>query len=320
MQDQQLDPRHGRLGPGQSRIIHPQREHVVIGNEMRSCEKHGEYASKCWDLQPKPAGYVTQRERGRRAAIRGEHVSHGLHTFLDAFWSSCPTCDAEKQREVDAWHAQVHGGMNAVKAASMERLRRSGIPSRYSEATIWNWQHPMDAQRRVWNVVREYVSHYELAIETGRCLVLLGATGTGKTHLACGLLRHVIEKGGTGQYTTVMDMLGRIKATFAGKGETETNVMDELTKCDLLVIDEVGRSLDSNYEVAQFFRVLDKRYQWQKPTVLATNLTQPKLREFLGEAVVDRLREAGGALLSFDWASQRSAKKITKTGDEETDK
>lgn len=143
-------------------------------------------------------------------------------------------------------------------------------------------------------------------------MILLGATGTGKTHLACGLLRHVIEKGGTGQYTTVMDMLGRIKATFSGKGETETDVIDELTKCDLLVIDEVGRSLDSNYEVAQFFRVLDKRYQWQKPTVLATNLTQPKLREFLGDAVVDRLREAGGALLSFDWASQRSTKRVVK--------
>ena len=312
MNDQQPDPRHGRLGPGQFRIVHPQFEHPVIGEQMGSCERHGEYVSACTDIGPKPASYVTQRERGRREAMRGEHIRAGLRTYLDPVWSSCPTCDAEKQREVDAWHAQVHGGMSAAKAAIAERLRCSGIPSRYSEATIWNWQHPMDAQRRVWNVVREYVSHYELAVETGRSMVLLGATGTGKTHLACGLLRHVLEKGGTGQYTTVMDMLGRIKATFGGAGETEAAVIDDLTKCDLLVIDEVGRSLDSNYEVAQFFRVLDKRYQWQKPTVLATNLTQPKLREFLGDAVVDRLREAGGALLSFDWASQRSTKRVVK--------
>lgn len=261
------------------------RQHVVIGREQRSCEKHGAYESRQEQLQPRLVG-------------------------LEAFWTSCPICDGEMQAEVDRHHQEIEGGLTQQQVMVQARIRAAGIPDRFKEATVWNWQHPMEQQRRVWQWARDYCSSFALSIETGRSGVFLGAPGTGKTHLAIGVLRHILEKGGTGIYATVMSMLGRIKDTYnKHAAETERQAIDALTKCDVLVVDEVGRSLDTNYEVAQFFRVLDTRYQNLKPTILVSNLNKPKLVEFLGDAAVDRLRESGGALLMFDWASQRSYRK-----------
>jgi len=255
-------------------------EHVAIGSETRSCQDHGDYVATRWELQP-------------------------TSPIAPPFWSKCPTCDSEVQRALDA-----RGGAAEKQRAAAMRLQAAGIPQRYLDSTIWNWVHPMDQQEHVWHWARTYCTHFQTALQSGRSGVLLGGTGTGKTHLAIGILRHVIEKGGTGLYVTVMGMLGRIKDTYnAHANETEQKVIDELASVDLLVIDEVGRQLDTNYESAQFFRVLDMRYRSCKPTILVSNLNKAKLTEFLGEAMVDRLREGGGALLVFDWASQRSARK-----------
>lgn len=267
------------------RIEPTPRQHVVIGERAGDCGKHGAFTSRCEQLQPVLAG-------------------------LEPFWTRCPACQSEEQAQVDARHAEVMGGVTASQARILARITTAGIPARFREATIWNWQHPMEQQRRVWQWAREFCGAFEIVVETGRCGVLLGAPGTGKTHLAIGLLRHILEKGGTGLYVTVMSMLGRIKDTYNTRAaETERTVIHDLTKCDLLVIDEVGRSLDTNYEIAQFFRVLDTRYQNLKPTILVSNLNKVKLTEFLGEALVDRMRESGGAMLMFDWASQRNTRK-----------
>jgi nucleoside-diphosphate-sugar epimerase len=42
-----------------------------------------------------------------------------------------------------------------------------------------------------------------------------------------------------------------------------------------------------------------------RPTLLASNCTKDELKGFLGDRIVDRLRENGGKVLIFDWPSRR---------------
>lgn len=264
------------------------RSYVVVARERRTCEDHGPYEAEQWDIQPKPPNYTGS-----------------TWSYLDPWWSSCPTCDAEAQRLAEARNDEV-----ARERLHRARLAETGIPARFQDSTLWNWRHTIDAQRRVWEWARDYAQTFDIALQTGRGGAFCGPPGTGKTHLGMALLRHVIEKGGTGLYCTVMGMLGRIRSTYNREADkTEQQAIDAHVRPDLLVVDEVGRSLDTNYEVAQFFRVLDLRYQQMKPTILVSNLPGAKLREFLGDAVTDRLREHGGAMLTFDWASARSPRK-----------
>lgn len=171
---------------------------------------------------------------------------------------------------------------------------------------------PMDAQKAVQGVVRDYCSGIEQVLQTGRSIVLSGGVGTGKTHLLAGIVRHVCEKGGTALYTTAADLVGRIRATYhRDASETEQSVLDEFYTVDLLAIDEVGRQLDTTHETVQLFRVLDRRYAERKPVVLASNMDRDALTTHLGAALTDRLREAGGQLLALDWGSQRSRRRNT---------
>jgi hypothetical protein len=43
-----------------------------------------------------------------------------------------------------------------------------------------------------------------------------------------------------------------------------------------------------------------------------------KLHQFIGQALADRLLEAGGRFINFDWASQRSRKTPETNKDKET--
>lgn len=269
------------------------REHVVIATETRACQDHGAYEAKYWDIQPKPA------------PIRGKPYP----PLMGGFWSNCPTCDAAWQLEVDRRDTEIRNGTSERERLRNMRLAEMGIPPRYKDASIWTWQHQMDQQRRVWEWARDYCQGFHSAVQTGRSAVFTGAPGTGKTLLACGMLLHVGEKGGTGLYVTAAEMSARVRSTYnRDADETEQQAIEAFVCPDFLVIDEVGRQTDTPHEQTILFRVLDERYRNLKPVLLVSNLGKTALHDFLGVSLWDRLREAGGAHQNFDWVSQRSSK------------
>lgn len=273
-----------------------QRQWVEIGRKTMECVQHGSFEAVTEELLPRPRHPLTRQEKSFTAT------------------SSCPICNAEKQREADIRESEIRGGMTERDRLRAQAIREAGIPARFKNCTVWNWQHGIDQQRRVWDIVRDYCTGFEQVIESGRCIVFFGAPGTGKTHLLCGIVRHIVEKGGTALYTTALDAVGRIRATYDkdNRSESEEQAMGALATCDLLAIDEVGRQTDSAHEREMLFRILDKRYAGCKPTALSSNLGRDALLKFLGSALVDRMAEAGGRTLCFDWASQRNKTVVAK--------
>lgn len=263
-------------------------ERDSAATEDRVCSDHGPYMAECF--QPKS-------EKLRRTGL----------AWFQPRWTGCPQCQRIMQSEINAADAEIRDGMSQKDRFMNARLDAANMPARFRDVELWQWQHGMDRQRRIYDWARDYCAQFELVLECGRSGIFLGAPGTGKSMLACAMLRALLEKGATGYYTPLMDMLGRIKATYSNTAtESEASVVKMLTGVDLLVIDEVGRSLDTQFETSQLFRVIDDRYRNRKPTVIVSNLSKPKLAEFLGVAAMDRMTELGGAIHVFDWASQRN--------------
>ena len=137
-------------------------------------------------------------------------------------------------------------------------------------------------------------------------MILVGTPGTGKTHLACAAMREVIEQGNSARYTTVSDFSRAIRATFNRKAEkTDGEVLDEYVDQCLLVIDEVGSSSGSDHEKQALFDLINRRYNAVRPTMILSNLSAPELSEYLGDRIMDRLRQGGGKLLVLNWESYR---------------
>lgn len=273
------------------RIVHPERKHVVAGIATKTCPSHGDYEETLWELQPVPEG-----------------VDAAALEAIFRYRTACPTCCEEQRLAVVRNRPSASEAAESYKMLLDQRLLTAGIPKRFLSSTIWGWTASMPVQKPAIEWARSYCEDTVKAISSGRSAILHGSAGTGKTHLAVGILRHVIEQGGTGIYATCADMLGMVRATYQkGSSDTEQSVIDRLAGVDLLVIDELGRTTDSSHEQATFFRILDTRYRNMKPTIIVSNLDRDPLVAMLGVAAIDRIRESGGAILTFNWTSQRQA-------------
>jgi DNA replication protein DnaC len=276
----------------------------VVARESGTCPDHGQFSADVWVHKSETVDRIKK--------------VNPKHWILKPHRANCPKCDAIWQQEADETHARVREGRSSKDLAISAAMADATIPARYTESSMWNWQHGMDAQNLIWNWARDFCNSIGDNLERGRSAVFLGSPGTGKTHLAVGILRHVLEKGGTGKYTTAIDLLARVKSTYNPNAtETETVALAVFILPDLLVIDEMGRNSDTTYSTQQLFHVLNCRYNEFKSTILISNMSKAEFQKLIGEALTDRIRENGGRAFEFNWASQRNAKRETKREENE---
>src|SRR3974390_612780 len=71
-----------------------------------------------------------------------------------------------------------------------------------------------------------------------RNAVLVGGTGTGKTHLAIAIARSCIRSGSRGRFYNVVDLVNRLEAeTRSGR---QGRIADHLPRMDFIILDELG--------------------------------------------------------------------------------
>ena len=86
------------------------------------------------------------------------------------------------------------------------------------------------------NLVRDLASGDFIAQQ--RNVVLVGGTGTGKTHLAIAIARSCIRAGSRGRFYNTVDLVNRLEAE--GRGGRQGRLADYLTRLDFVVLDELG--------------------------------------------------------------------------------
>lgn len=223
----------------------------------------------------------------------------------------CPECrkEAEAQRAAEEAEARKLHEQQAAQEAALKRLGDSGIPKRFADKTIKGYAVDAGNARQVAAVefVKAYAHEFSKGSHSGRNLALLGNAGNGKTHLACAVGRHVIRNcGGKARFLTVAELNRMVRESKRFDSDiTESEVIRGLGAYDLLIIDEVGVQSGTDAEARALFDVFNERYQNCKPTVLISNLLPADFAAAVGDRIVDRIKEDGGAVLLFDWASYR---------------
>ena len=236
------------------------------------CEQHGEFVAKC---------------------------------HIGKMWSKCPVCAEEVQRQ-----EQERQEQERAKARAQEwqtRLGHSGIPLRFHDRTLSGYEAKSADQQAALEFAKEYALGFEQVQKTGRGAIFVGRPGTGKTHLAVGIGLYAMRKfHARVLFVTVQRAIRSVKDTWAkGAQQSESEAIAALVEPDLLILDEVGVQFGSEFERNTLFDVLNERYEMRKPTIFLSNLASDELADFLGERVMDRLREDGGRVIPFGWDSYR---------------
>lgn len=250
-----------------------------------------------------PAILGAAETRRAHCDTHGEYESICLHLGA-AHWTGCPTCSkqaiqAEERKQAD----QQPESLRRMQGEAM--LEAAGVPRRLQGATLKSYQSDTDAQQAAHKLVCDYARDMSRYLETGDGLILMGNMGTGKTHLAVGLIRYATRSlGVAARYVTAPALFSRVRASYSNNHETEADILREYATAPLLVLDEIGVGKGSDNELNLIYAVLGERYDECRPTVIITNLVSEDLKAWLGERVVDRLRDTSPVVL-FDWESYR---------------
>lgn len=217
-----------------------------------------------------------------------------------------------------------HTAEEMERQAWAHTLDQAGLVGWLGKATFVSF-HPRDDWADAMHTCGR-VKAYSYALTNGGLdkpfLILHGAWGTGKSHLAAAVVRSALEVGWREVYFRVWtEYLSRLRASWDRKrdgseGETEYDIEAELKDGRLVVIDDVDKRRPTGWTKEILVGVINYRYNAGLPTVLTFNYGpedfDPRaagklaLVEYLGEAVLDRLIGDTFDTIEFKAPSYRS--------------
>ncbi len=141
---------------------------------------------------------------------------------------------------------------------------------------------------------------------TKKVLLLKGEVGTGKSHLAKGVLGKLIAKGASGLFVSAFNM----EDTFVKHLYNSTsfspnqNINDEynlMLNVDVLVVDDLGAEIVHMEKIKPYYiNLLETRISNGKLTIITTNLPDIGISERYGERFLSRLTSKNTVVLNVE--------------------
>lgn len=214
----------------------------------------------------------------------------------------CPGCQTTLLVDVEATarlRVEGDGGTIFQPCAECELrdwLRTRGVPEAYAGASFANWIVETSQDGIAADKCRAF------ARRPSGVLVVAGAMGRGKTHLATAIFREA--RNGRGIWTDQPAALAALRAEY-GSGNPASLAI-RLGNAALLVWDDFGMATGAKDEGALVESVFYRRHANRLPSVITTNLAARDFAEAVGARLSERLRENLFAWVTLSGASRRT--------------
>jgi DNA replication protein DnaC len=152
-------------------------------------------------------------------------------------------------------------------AKSLDAAR---IPPRFRECDFHNYYPKNDSQYFAHSFASRLADEYP-AVEAG--LLFMGSVGVGKTHLAIAILKDLIQKKGvTCLFYESGSLLKTIQDSYNPISQnSEMRVLAPVYQAEVLVLDELGATVPTNWVRDTMYQIINTRYNNKKLTIFTTN-------------------------------------------------
>lgn len=183
---------------------------------------------------------------------------------------ACPRCH-------DTGWISTAGSLDAQPCSCQKELRKKNriasarIPKRYLHCTIESFTADEVSLRSARKVVQEFVDCWP-GVKDG--LLLVGACGTGKTHLAVAALQEIVrqEKPGKLLFRNFQDLVIDLQSSFDSvEGPKKAEILQPILDADLLVFDELGAQKPTQFVQDILYYIINTRYNDERHTIFTTN-------------------------------------------------
>jgi DNA replication protein DnaC len=190
----------------------------------------------------------------------------------------CPDCGGR------GWVVEADGGAGRARRCACQSrglvprlLRAAGIPPQYEQCRLANFLP--GGRPQLLAALQEANRYVETFIQPEgggfrqSGLIFVGTPGVGKTHLAVGVLRSIIERYGVqGRFVDFSSLLHQIQSTFDPTSpESKHDVLDPVIHAELLLLDELGAQQPTAWVSDTIYLILNTRYTRRLPTLFTTN-------------------------------------------------
>ncbi len=171
-----------------------------------------------------------------------------------------------------------------------ERLRRYsnlGHHSRLTFDTLGPQGHADDPEsRRLFSTAFEAAFAYSEA--PAGWLVLAGAHGSGKTHLAAAIANRCIEGGRPVFFVSVPDLLDHLRASYSPTSDIGySDLFEQVNEAPLLVLDGLGSQSATPWAQEKLQQIFNHRAIGELPTVITTATDFGDLDPYLASRIMD---------------------------------
>ncbi len=143
-------------------------------------------------------------------------------------------------------------------------------------------------------------------------LVIVGPSGTGKTHLGAAIANHRLKEGKAVLYITAADLLDHLRASFGSDSQQPYDeFFDQVRNAPLLVLDDLGVQSSTEWGREKLDQLLNHRHTRRLPTVVLSIVPldelDDRLRTRLKDAGLCQVFELGGgkaALSPTGWPAE----------------
>lgn len=212
--------------------------------------------------------------------------------------SICKQCSFEL---LDRGQKEHHHAVNTM--VRDKHFAGAKLPLRHAQSGFGNYVVSNDGQRNAKAQCMSFAKDFMGGVV--RNLIMVGRTGTGKTHLSSAVALNVLDKRKSARYITSEDMANEIANAWKRTDDSEANAIYRFTDYDLLILDEYGLHDRHENRLQLVHKVLYSRYDEGKATMLISNFTLDELKKDLGDRLWSRFQHDGLTLVECNWGDQR---------------